>query len=145
MLDLRRIKPRSGKNRFFVAPAIAIHGEPDRDSPVFALPARELADALLAIARGEPRTRLIDRTNDGLAMQFVQRSAVFRLPDTIDVEVIAFGASQSSLAIYSRSRYGRRDFGVNRRRIERWLAALAARVGAGKIVQPENVASPPSA
>ena len=145
MLDLRRIKPRSGKNRFFVAPPIAIHGEPDRDSPVYALPARELADALLAVALGEPRTKLIDRTNDGLAMQFVQRSAVFRFPDTIDVEIIAFGAEQSSLAIYSRARYGNRDFGVNRRRVERWLAALAAKIGAGKIIQAEKLARPASA
>ena len=30
----------------------------------------------------------------------------------------------SALAIYSRARYGIRDFGVNQKRVERWLAAL---------------------
>jgi uncharacterized protein (DUF1499 family) len=32
---------------------------------------------------------------------------------------------QATLAIYSRSLIGHGDFGVNRARIERWLAALA--------------------
>jgi len=30
----------------------------------------------------------------------------------------------SGLIIYSRSRYGRSDFGVNRSRVKAWLAAL---------------------
>jgi uncharacterized protein (DUF1499 family) len=36
---------------------------------------------------------------------------------------------RSSLAIYSRSRYGRGDFGTNRRRVERWLSQLAQIAG----------------
>lgn len=136
MLDLRRIKPRSGKNRFFIGPALALQGEADADSPLYNVAGLELAKTLQAIIISEPRTTMTDRTQDGLAMQFVQRSAVFRFPDTIDVEVIALSAQQSALAIYSRSRYGRRDFGVNRRRVERWLAALAAKLGPGKLAQP---------
>ncbi len=30
----------------------------------------------------------------------------------------------AALAVYGRARYGIRDFGVNRARIERWIAAL---------------------
>ena len=47
-----------------------------------------------------------------------------RFPDTVDVEVFPAGENQSTLAIYSRSLIGRKDFGVNRARITRWLAAL---------------------
>ena len=47
-----------------------------------------------------------------------------RFPDTIDIEVFPAGQRQSTLAIYSRSLLGRKDFGVNRARIARWLAAL---------------------
>jgi uncharacterized protein (DUF1499 family) len=45
-------------------------------------------------------------------------------------EVIEQGPNLSTLALYSRSQIGRSDFGVNRRRIERWverIGALAAR------------------
>jgi uncharacterized protein (DUF1499 family) len=38
--------------------------------------------------------------------------------------VLPAGAGRSTLAIYSRSLVGRKDFGVNRARIQRWLAAL---------------------
>ena len=47
-----------------------------------------------------------------------------RFPDTIDAEVLAVGDDQSTLALYSRSLIGRKDFGVNRARLQRWLAAL---------------------
>ncbi len=45
-------------------------------------------------------------------------------PDTIDVNVMPAGAGQSTLAIYSRSLLGSRDFGVNKARVARWLQAL---------------------
>ena len=145
MLDLRRFRPRSGKNRYFVAPSLAIHGEADRDAPVYAMAPRELADALYAVIMAEPRIKVVDRTQDGLAMQVIQRSRVFRFPDTVDIEAIALNPQQSSVALYSRSRYGRRDFGVNRRRIEDWLDKLAAKIGRDKIVQPANAARPATA
>ena len=47
-----------------------------------------------------------------------------RFPDTIDAEVLPVGDNQSTLALYSRSLIGRKDFGVNRARLTRWLAAL---------------------
>ena len=49
-----------------------------------------------------------------------------RFPDTIDVEVMPAGENQSTLALYSRSLVGRKDFGVNRARLQRWRAALDA-------------------
>jgi len=60
-----------------------------------------------------------------LRFDLVQRSALFRFPDTVSIEVIPLGDSRSTLAIYSRSTYGYSDLGVNRKRIERWLARLA--------------------
>jgi uncharacterized protein (DUF1499 family) len=40
------------------------------------------------------------------------------------MEVVPLDAERATLAVYSRSRYGRRDFGVNAKRVEAWLAAL---------------------
>ena len=62
---------------------------------------------------------------------YVQRSLVFRFPDTIWIQVLPLDANRSTLAIYSRSAYGRYDFGVNRSRVQAWLAAIVAAAGAG--------------
>ena len=77
------------------------------------------------IALAEPGTNELpcephcDRT-----ARFVQYTRLMRYPDTIDVEVMPAGDGQSTLALYSRSLVGRKDFGVNRARLRRWLAAL---------------------
>jgi uncharacterized protein (DUF1499 family) len=47
-----------------------------------------------------------------------------RYPDTIDVEILPADEGRSTLAVYSRSLVGRKDFGVNHARLRRWLAAL---------------------
>lgn len=145
MIEFHHLRPRSGRNRYLVAPPLLIHGEPDRYSPLYAVAAPVVASALHGIIAAEPRTKLVDSTRDGTKMQFIQRSAVFRLPDTIDIDVLARDADHCGVAIYSRSKYGRRDFGVNRRRVERWLAALERHLGSDKVVQPADVARPPSA
>ena len=45
-------------------------------------------------------------------------------PDTIQVDFLSLGENRSTLAIYSRSKYGYSDLGTNRARIERWLSRL---------------------
>jgi uncharacterized protein (DUF1499 family) len=52
------------------------------------------------------------------------RSAVLNFPDLVTVQVDTAGADRSTLVIWSRSVYGRSDFGVNRDRTKTWLAAL---------------------
>jgi uncharacterized protein (DUF1499 family) len=58
--------------------------------------------------------------------RILQHTRLMRFPDTIDIEVLPAAGTQSTLAIYSRSLIGHGDLGVNRARIERWLAALDA-------------------
>ncbi len=60
-------------------------------------------------------------------VHFVARSAVFNFPDLITAQVNAAGADRSILVLYSRSVYGYADFGVNRQRLDDWLAELRAR------------------
>ncbi len=42
------------------------------------------------------------------------------------IRVLPDGAAQAHLILWSRSLYGRSDFGANRRRVVAWLAALDA-------------------
>jgi uncharacterized protein (DUF1499 family) len=91
---------------------------------VYPLPPVALLARIKAIALSEPDTRELDcAPSCERVARILQVTRTMRFPDTIDVEVFPAGAG-STLAIYSRSLLGRRDFGVNRARIARWLAAL---------------------
>jgi uncharacterized protein (DUF1499 family) len=97
----------------------------DAEAPEFALAAQDLAAAFDAMALAEPRTRRLAGTPDDLWMTYVQRSRFMAFPDYVSVRIIPLGPDRSTLAIYSRARYGQSDLGVNRARVENWLAALA--------------------
>ncbi|UEM18752.1 DUF1499 domain-containing protein [Skermanella mucosa] len=131
LADFAAIERASTPNQFLVAPpGTTPKAAPDAESPVFPVPAERLRDAMLALAGEAPRTALLERSPDGMRMLLVQRSAVLRFPDYIDVAILPAGDGGSTVAIYSRSRFGYSDMGVNRRRVEAWLAELRRRVGA---------------
>jgi hypothetical protein len=75
------------------------------------------------IARAQPRTRVVAGDVDGLMITYVQRSRFIGFPDYLTVKAVATEGG-AGLIIYSRARYGRSDFGVNRARVEAWMAAL---------------------
>jgi uncharacterized protein (DUF1499 family) len=98
-------------------------------SPIFALPVDGLAKAwaeMIASVRGiaeiadEPAARRV---------VFVQHTPLLQFPDIVTVEFVSLAPDRSSLAIYSRARYGRGDFGTNRKRVLRWLDRLAQIAG----------------
>ena len=100
------------------------NAKPDEAPKVYPVAPGELLARVKQIALAEPDTTELpceprcDRT-----ARFVQYTKLMRFPDTIDVEVIPVGAN-STLALYSRSLVGRKDFGVNRARLRRWRDAL---------------------
>jgi len=72
-----------------------------------------------------PRTTLIGEWPDRRQAQWVERSALANFPDIIAAELRA-APGGAGLFLYSRSLFGWSDFGVNRRRVERWLATFEA-------------------
>jgi len=54
----------------------------------------------------------------------VERSRYFAFPDIMTVRFFKRGEDKSTLAIYSRSVYGRYDFGANRERVEKLLRII---------------------
>ena len=93
-------------------------------SPVFQIAAAELWRAWMEFAGGQPRLVLRAQDEHDRRSLHVQRSAVLRFPDLVRAEVVPLGIDHSSLILDSRSRFGCRDLGVNRRRITRWLPEL---------------------
>lgn len=125
-LDVPSIVYRATPNEALSCPeAKCFKAKPAIAAPIFPIPAAELRKLLDIVVEAEPRSARLDCTSDcDRHARYVQYSALFGFPDTIDVEVIEAGANASTLAIYSRSVFGYWDFGVNRERIERWLHTL---------------------
>lgn len=127
MIDFKTLTLTWKPNQFLVLPAgYPAAAKPHRASPVFAATPAEILAALKAVALAEPRTSVLSEGPGKL--ELVQRSKLFRFPDFVTVESVAMAPGRSALAIYSRAKLGIRDFGVNRARIERWLAAIEAKL-----------------
>jgi len=97
-------------------------------APVYSVPVDALDAAFRAVALASPRVRVVSEDSSRRQIDFVQRSAVFKFPDTITVQFVPQGESHSSLVIYSRATVGIGDMGVNKKRVLAWLAALSAKI-----------------
>jgi uncharacterized protein (DUF1499 family) len=124
-MDFSTLKLGRKPNQYLMAPeGLCNAAEPHRTSPVFGTPAAELFRNLIDLAGGEERVTITDVSEATLTAKLVARSKVFRFPDMIDCQVIPVDENSATLAVYSRARYGIRDFGVNRARIEDWVRRL---------------------
>ena len=82
-------------------------------------------DALRRLGDRFPRSTRLGEWPDQRQAQWVVRSALLNFPDIVVGEITG-GPAGSGLFLYSRSLFGWSDFGVNRRRVEAWTAALDA-------------------
>ena len=79
----------------------------------------EQVAALDAAIRATPRTRLLEGSLEQGHLRYVTRSLIWGFPDITELTVVP-----GSVTISGHLVYGRSDLGVNRRRIEGWLAQL---------------------
>jgi uncharacterized protein (DUF1499 family) len=70
-------------------------------------------ERLLGVLRAMPRTRIVKQEPDYI--HAVCRSRIFRFADDVELE---FDDEAQQIHFRSASRLGRRDFGVNRQRME---------------------------
>ena len=77
-----------------------------------------LFDALV-----RPQADVLAGSVDEGHITYVQRSAVLGFPDYITVKTVETEKG-AGLIIWSRSRFGYSDLGVNKKRIDGWLASL---------------------
>lgn len=112
------------KTSFLACPAGYCSAAEAVASPVFDMPWDRLRDYWLEMISGEARVVRADADLRARRYVYIQHSPVFRFPDIITVELVPLDLSRSSIAVYSRSRYGEYDFHKNRKRVEKWLYLL---------------------
>ena len=123
-VDFEEFKLTDTANQYLMCPPGFCDANPHADSPVFDVSVEQLRGRWREVVAVQPRIVLLAEDEDGQQFDYVQRSARFRFPDIITVRFISVSSSLSTLAIYSRSIYGKSDFGVNRERIDAWLKTL---------------------
>lgn len=127
-MDIRTLETRTSSNDALACPVGVCRVTADFVSPDFAVAEQDLMTKVQALVAAEPRTKLVAKDEALQQLVFVQRSRVFRFPDTIRIQVVKRGAG-SSIIIYSRSNYGDSDLGVNKKRVGEWLAKISAVIG----------------
>ncbi|ACT59687.1 DUF1499 domain-containing protein [Hirschia baltica] len=124
MLNLKTMTLPKTPNTYLLAPeGYCQNAQPNGAAPVYAgkTPAQLKVEFVRAI---ENESRLSVLEDEEFCMELRQRTPLVGWPDYISVCFLEADEGGSTLAIYSRSKYGRKDFGVNRKRIERWLDLL---------------------
>jgi uncharacterized protein (DUF1499 family) len=94
-------------------------------APAFDKSAQDLAAAFDRVAREGGRVDVVSGSPEDGLVTYVQSSALFAFPDYISVKFIEINSDTSTLAVFSRSRLGKNDLGVNKKRITAWLKQLS--------------------
>lgn len=129
MINFETLVPPRRPNWWLAAPpGLCLHATPMATTPVFASSAATLADVVKGAVLADPRTRLAAEDEASHRIAFTATSRLMRFVDDIDVAIFARGAGASTLALYSRSRVGYSDWGVNAARGERILDRVAERL-----------------
>ncbi|MBT8412936.1 MAG: DUF1499 domain-containing protein [Boseongicola sp.] len=115
---------------FHIDPAIANDPGPrghkviGLEAPRFDGDPDTVMEALMRVARAEPRVRRLDGSVDEGMLTFVARSKWLGFRDYVTFKAVAEG-SQTKLAAISRSRYEiGSDWGTNRERLENWFTKI---------------------
>lgn len=113
-------------NFYTVCPPDYCNYEPSEISPVFAVNVNKVVEAWKKVIEKQPRISILAEDNESYQYTYIQRSKLFRFPDTINVKFIPLENNHSTLAVYSQSKYGYSDMGVNKKRVDSWLDLLSS-------------------
>lgn len=126
-MDLRSLDKRTESNDALACAAGLCSVPADFESPTYTVSVEKLLSISESVIAAEPRTKIVAKDEKLQQLVFVQRSRIFRFPDTVWVQGAKAGTG-STLIIYSRSNYGESDLGVNKKRLGIWLAKLTERI-----------------
>jgi len=127
-VDFATLVRPSSPNTYLVCPRDRCTAAVDEEGPIYTVPPAQLFERVRVLLSAEPRTELVQNQPDAMRLVLVQRSAFFRFPDTVTLQVFPLPDGNATLAIYSQSNYGYGDFGVNKARVQAWIGLIDAQV-----------------
>ena len=126
--DFTNIKAPSSPNWYLMCPPGAKQPHCRGESPLYEVEVARLRSEFFEVVSAAPRAALIADAPALNRYRFIQKTRLFKFVDEITVEFVELGPQRSSIYIYSRSRSGWWDLGVNGRRVRRWLRQLTRRL-----------------
>ncbi|MGR3723521.1 DUF1499 domain-containing protein [Abyssibius alkaniclasticus] len=111
-------------NTYLVAPQVLHITTVDREAPQYQVSADVLAKAFDDYVIRQNKVTVVAGSPEELMITYVQRSWFWQIPDYISVKFVPLEGGASTIIIWSRSRFGYGDMGVNAARVESWLASL---------------------
>ncbi|HSF97009.1 MAG TPA: DUF1499 domain-containing protein [Thermohalobaculum sp.] len=120
-VDPANLTLRGTPNEFLAAVPGTTEATPHLKAMMHPTSPRELLACFDLIVRAHPRVAVVAGDVESLMITYVQRSRIVGFPDYITVRAVAQDPGLpdvgAGLIVYSRSRYGHGDFGVNARRV----------------------------
>ncbi|HKP26058.1 MAG TPA: DUF1499 domain-containing protein [Dongiaceae bacterium] len=129
VIDFAALQRDSVPNQYLLCPKGMCSTVTDGEAPVFDVPIEQLQVAWDEMLAEQPRLQLLRRDVTNTQIDYVQRTRFLRFPDLVTVRFVPVDDMHSTVAIYSRSVWGKGDMGVNRKRVEEWLARVQAKIG----------------
>ena len=114
----------STPNCFRAAPEDFTLERIDLVSPIYGDRAIVLSQAFHDFALTQRATQHIAGLPTGQHMTYVQRTERLQMPDYVSVKFIDLEDGRSTVAMFSRSRFGYGDLGANEARVRAWLEAM---------------------
>lgn len=125
--DPRTVPPSDTPNDYRIAIQALTEYPVNMEAPIYDINAATLALAFDEFVMGQPRVERVAGSPQEGWITYVQRTPQLLIPDYISVRFFDLegeNIGRSTIAIYSRSRYGYGDMGVNEKRAKAWLASL---------------------
>lgn len=99
-----------------------------RDAPRFPAPANVVLETVIDIATSDPGVRVVEGGVDEGMVTLVARSRVFGFRDFITFKAVDEPGG-AKLSVFARPRINGYDWGVNAKRLDRWLGELQQTLG----------------
>ena len=124
-IDFATLRRPRTPNSFLMAPdGFCPLAKADVTSAAYGNGAKKLRQEFLSVAIAQKRVTHSFADDAGLYDDLLVRSALFGFPDHVSIKFLNVNGGKSTLAIYSRSVYGRSDLGVNRARTLAWMVLV---------------------
>ncbi len=114
-------------NGYYVGPPSVSTQPVNEPSRIYDADAARLAAAFDGFVMGQPRVERLAGSIEEAWITYVQRTETLQFPDYISVRFFNLDVpNTSTVAIFSRSRFGHSDMGVNEDRVQSWLKSIAS-------------------